>query len=38
VYAYAKLLPYAKTYFNNDIIATAAVVAEPSSARSSSCR
>ena len=26
LYAYAKLLPYAKTYFNNDIIATAVVI------------
>jgi membrane protein required for colicin V production len=26
LYAYSKLLPYAKTYFNNDIVATAAVV------------
>jgi membrane protein required for colicin V production len=26
LYGYAKLLPYAKTYFNNDIIATAAVI------------
>jgi membrane protein required for colicin V production len=26
LYAYAKLLPLAKTYFNNDIVATAAVV------------
>src|SRR6266403_3145552 len=26
LYAYSKLLPYAKSYFNNDIIATAAVV------------
>ena len=27
LYSYAKLLPYAKTYVNNDIVATAAVVA-----------
>jgi len=27
LYAYSKLLPYAKSYFNNDIVATAAVVA-----------
>src|ERR671927_1882258 len=26
LYAYAKLLPFAKTYFNNDIVAAAAVV------------
>jgi membrane protein required for colicin V production len=26
LYAYSRLLPYAKTYFNNDIIATGAVV------------
>ena len=26
LYSYAKLLPYAKQYFNNDIVATAAVV------------
>src|SRR5258705_13193531 len=26
LYAYSKLLPYAKTYFNNDIIAAAAVI------------
>ncbi|HXX02932.1 MAG TPA: CvpA family protein [Xanthobacteraceae bacterium] len=27
LYSYAKLLPYAKQYFNNDIVATVAVVA-----------
>ena len=27
LYSYAKLLPYAKSYVNNDIVATAAVVA-----------
>jgi membrane protein required for colicin V production len=26
LYAYSKLLPYAKSYFNNDIVATAAVI------------
>ena len=26
LYAYAKLLPYAKTYFNNDVVAAAAVI------------
>jgi membrane protein required for colicin V production len=26
LYAYAKLLPYAKTYFNNDIVAAAVVI------------
>jgi membrane protein required for colicin V production len=26
VYAYSRLLPYAKTYFNNDIVAAAAVI------------
>ena len=27
IYFYARLLPYAKTYFNNDIVATAVVIA-----------
>ena len=27
LYSYAKLLPYAKSYVNNDIVATAGVVA-----------
>jgi membrane protein required for colicin V production len=27
IFFYAKLLPYAKTYFNNDIVATAVVIA-----------
>src|SRR5256885_2116294 len=26
LYAYAKLLPFAKTYFNNDVVAAAAVI------------